>query len=252
METEPLADECVEWAQRISSHLDDYLTAPFPADRVRPEPTRRWDPALKLYFDLTPAEIVDSIERGDHRLRRNVTLTFPISPELQGKLATHWDFATRLALIGNPKTMASVIAILAQDPQPCVRLAAEARLRRGSASLEPLFGEILDPGEIVWLLASHPGVSFEFGVTTWGDGSNAYHDWFTARLRENKDRRHLLGDLYSWVFSQGIFMEDSERGPHGSHLVYYGLAQYACGQLPCFYLESGLLEGDGYISKLEL
>ncbi len=171
---EPLTDDYMDWAQKVSSQLNYALMAPFPVDRVRPEPIHHWDNVLKRNVCLTPAEVVDSIEHGDHYQRRDAVLCYPVPPELQVKLATHWDFATRLALVGNPGTRASVLATLAQDPQPCVRLAADARVRRGVASFEPLFGEMLDPGEIVWLLSAHPGFFFQFGVTTWGDGSDAY------------------------------------------------------------------------------
>ncbi len=233
---EPLTDRYLDWVQRVSSQLDDFLKVPFPVDRVRPNPICHWDSMLKRNVGLTPVEVVDRIEHGDHGHRRNIVLCYPIPPELQVKLITHWDFATRLALVGNPGTDPTVIAMLAQDPQPCVRLAAVARVRRGTAAFEPLFGEILDPGEIVWLFASHPGVFFQFGVTTWGDGSEAYRNWFKTRLHENKQRRYLRGVLYAWAYSEGVFLEDSERGPHGSHLAYSGLTDRACGQLPCLYL----------------
>ncbi len=233
---EPPTDHYLDWAQKVSTHLDDFLTAPFPVDRVRPEPIHHWDNTLKRNVGLTPAEVVDSIEHGDHYQRRDAVLCYPVPPELQEKLAIHWDFATRLALVGNPGTRASVIATLAQDSQPCVRFAADARVRRGAASFEPRFGEILDPGEMMWLLSAHPGIFFQFGVTAWGDGSDAYRDWFNTRFRENKELKHLLGELYAWACSGGIFWEEDERGPHGSHLAYYGLTQYACGQMPCLYL----------------
>ncbi len=233
---EPISDIYLDWARKVSSNLDDFLTAPFPADRVRPEPIRHWDNTLKQHVDLTPAEVVHSIEHGDHEQRRNVVLTCPVPPELQGKLATNWDFATRLALIGNPGTSPAVIATLTQDPQPCVRLAAAARVRRGTTSFEPLFGEILDPGELVWLLSSHPGVLFQFGATAWGDGSQAYRDWFAARLREIKEHTFQPGELYGWMYSGSSFLEECERGWDGSHLAYYGLSRHACGQLPCLYL----------------
>ncbi len=118
---------------------------------------------------------------------------------------------------------------------------------------EGVVGEILGTGEIVWLLSSHPGLFFEFGMTTWGDGSVVYRNWFKTRLREGTHRRYLLGQEYSWAYSEGIFLEDCERGPRGSHLAYFGLTDYACGQLPCLYLGfNEIFPQYGNIQRLDL
>ncbi len=263
-EADELMDVHFGWITEVSSHLDAAITTPFPADRVRPLPLSHYDHTMKYNEILTPARVADAMEHGNHKQRRAIVLTHPIPPELQVKLAAHWDFATRLALIGNPGTNPAVIATLAQDPQLCVRLAAAARVRRGAASFEPLFGEMLDPGELVWLVSSHPGVVFRFGVTTWGDGSKSYHDWFITRLHENKEQnkerehasfeigeRHEFGELYGWAYSEGFFLEEDERGYHGSHLAYFGLGDYACGQFPCLYLGLNFLN-DATLGRFDL
>ncbi len=236
-----MEDDVSAWAQNTLSHIDDALAAPFPADRSRPKPQHRWDPTQRHYVDFTPAEVVHSIEQGDHKTRRNVVLCYPVPPEWQEKLAAHWDFATRLALVGNPATIPAVIATLARDPQPCVRLAAEARMRKGTATFEPLFGEILDPGEIVWLLTSHPNVNFLFGVTAWGDGSDAYRDWYNTRRKEiwkgeKNPWEDRVEDVYSWAFNRGIMWQMAERNPPRSYLAYHGLSPFACYRWPCMFL----------------
>ncbi len=247
------------WATRALDEVEVNLLKPFPANLVKPvgpriqspndnPPKGSWyvhqPPESYLPTGFTLADVTDRVRHGIDYLRRAITLTLPLPVQLQVELATHWDFATRLALIGNSQTDAAVIATLSQDPQPCVRAAASARQRRGETKIEPLIGEVLDPGEIIWLLAAYPSVLFNFGVTTWDRGDGAYRRWLQTRLRKDEGldewgMKDVKGIGLAWAYEDGFIYEDQpdyERGRKVSHLALNGLESYACGHYPCIYL----------------
>ncbi len=244
----------LEWAREALDQLETDILRPFPADMVKPDGPRvqgpeedsqrpAWfvpiTPEYYLPAGFTPADVTDRIRRGKDDLRRAIILTVPLPIATQAELAAHWDFATRLALVGNPQTDTAIIATLAKDLQPCVRAAATARLRRGEAKIEPLIGEVLDPGEIIWFLAAHPSVYFYFGVTTWDNRNHAYRDWLENHMQEDSGIKGEIGGGYAWAYEEGFFYEyqpDYERGAVVSHLALRGLGNYACGHFPCIYL----------------
>ncbi len=167
--------------------------------------------------------------RGKNFLRRWEATLDPLLPaDVQAELATHWDFAARLSLAANPNITPKVLEQLARDVQPSVRVVALARVQRGTARISPLVGEILTPGEILWLLVGHPKTFFEFGSATYGDGSDAYAQWDAWRGAE--------GEIDEWAYFGGLLFESGERGLEASHIALHGLSFNGCGRYPCMYL----------------
>ncbi len=223
-----MEEEFEQWGKDALDQVEAAITKPFPVERVRLHETEyylRWNDILMLRVLA-------------HHVH-NALVVASLSPEFQADVVADCDFVSRLALVGNPRTNATVLATLVADPQPCVRAAAAARLRLGTTTIEPLIGEVLDPGEMMWLFAAYPGIFFHFGVLTGGDESLSYTEWFKRQLQEDPRWEKSIGKSYAWGYIGGLFCQHEpldERGYLLSHLAYYGWGEYACGHLPCIYL----------------
>ncbi len=180
-----------------------------------------------------------------HAEWRRVAAVSPDLPEsMQAELANHWDYATRLSVCANPSVTRELLQKLAGDVQPCIQTMAHARLQRGGATIAPLVGEILDPGEILWLLVAHPTTYFQFGVTTWGDGSEDYAGWWAHQVAKNQDIESDIGRMNAWAYIEGFVCQDQPdydrgRGVDLSLIALFGLGECACGRAPCMYLGAG-------------
>ncbi len=203
-------------AQDIRQNLEKKLAATFPEEANLSTPAPR-DAAQLIQW-----------ARGEDLTPRWAAALHPQLPEdVQAELASHWDFATRLSLAANPSVVPQILENLSRDVQPSVRAVATARLQRGTIHLTPLVGEILTPGEILWLLVAHPRSFFRFGSASYGDGSEIYAQWYKGPR----------GADDAWAYQGGLVYEEDERGKHPSHIGLNGLSRRGCGRYPCMYLE---------------
>ncbi len=222
----------VDWAKQFRSKLSERLTEQFP-DHVKNE---------AVYPPSDIIQLIDWVRGEDPQKRRAAALGPDVPAAMQEEIVSHWDFATRLALAANPAIEVSNLEKIKQDLQPSVRAIAEARIRRGTPTIAPLIGEILDPGEILWLLVSHPTAFFSFGISTYGDGTPEYAGWFSSHAPLKRDGRGEQGEKYAWAYVEGLIFEDQpgfERGYRVRHIVLDGLRDFACGRYPCMYLGQG-------------
>lgn len=177
-------------------------------------------------------------------------------------LASHWDLATRLVIVAHPNIDMELLQKMQQDNQPSVRAIAEARLLRGTPVIAPIPGEILTPGEILWLLVENEQATLLFGVLNNMRGGREYRNWFQKRLtdwrhRENQRRRaegdgpifrkDILGRIFFWSYWRGFIFTP---GP-ATFIALSGLRDLACGDFPCIFLGVYLASSKGCKSYRE-
>ncbi len=185
-------------------------------------------------FPQSPEGLKEWIQHGSARQRRAAARS-PFLPEKEQEILTkHWDFATRLSLAVNSNIARSVFNILAGDIQPSVRVVIRARQRREGSTIEPHLGEVLNPGEVLWLLIAHPTKFFQFSVAM-GDRINPeLADESLKRRKKRTEEKNSKGEVFAWAYSEGVLREDKPYNMYGytaSHLALDGF-----GHLPCLYL----------------
>jgi hypothetical protein len=202
----------------ILSILNECYSAP-PYSRHRGL-TRKWDAETRTSVlvesvSLSEAVLLEYLRNGKAIQRQFAALETNLPTYLQEEIVKHWDFAARLALAANPGASEPVLDELAGDKQPSVRAVVNARRQRGTPEICPLPGEVLTPGELLWLLASNPSSpnlvkGFLVGETTYGDGSVVFTRWVTRHQLITKFPELIL--LY---YSEGFLWEYSSWGNAG-------------------------------------
>ncbi len=154
-------------------------------------------------------------------------------PKLLISLARHWDLPTKLLVVVNPRVTQDILEIMTQDVQPSVRAIAGARLRRGGNRIDPFPGEILTPGEILWLLVSREGNEISFAADRRGDYSPDYAAWISSF--RGKEEPPLRFQTYN--YDAGIIRDnyDHDRFTY-IHLALDGIRDLVIGRWPCMYM----------------
>jgi hypothetical protein len=190
-----------------------------------------------------PFDIIDPIPTRDSGVRRRFARNPSLSERWMEVLAVSHDFALRLAIAAHPAISPDLLEYLSHDVQPSVRELVAARNRRGGGTINPIRGEILSAGEILWYLVTHEGESFDFVISWDGDSSLEYVQWFDKHWEEVQKLWNplIVGPpfperrlLHTWCYHPQI-IEEFDIIPHYYHLALHGLRGIAIGWMPCIY-----------------
>ncbi len=189
-----------------------------------------------LLFRHMPPEYVKEVTQEITQLGAHITCILAKEtndPKLLISLARHWDLPTKLLVVVNPRVTQDILEIMTQDVQPSVRAIAGARLRRGGNRIDPFPGEILTPGEILWLLISREGNEISFAADRRGDYSPDYAAWISSfRGKEEPPLR-----FQTYKYDAGIIRDnyDHDRFRY-IHLALDGIRDLVIGRWPCMYM----------------
>ncbi len=194
--------------------------------------------------------ITDIISLQDLRTRARDP-RMPI--EILQNLASHWDLAIRLSVASHPHADKDLLERMKADIQPSVRAVVEARNLRDGTLILPLPGELLSPGELLWLLVQNEGECLMFGISEEGNKRQEYSAWLT-RQGQSWSRRttlpwkpFILGNVIQCAYWRGFLIVPEERGVEFINIAQNGFGSLLLSEFPVISLGSSQ-----YLDPLEI